>query len=139
MNLVSVEKDWVVVVAEKDPEAFRIINAQMRLALQTTRSPLHRLDRWLFLRGSYRRIARTLSIVFEILATRFAPWLVGRTGAVRAGHWLGTCQIITLAAGLAVFWIYEDKSLLSATGLVVETILSPLGLRGFDLCIQPFV
>ncbi|KAL2673736.1 hypothetical protein Neosp_012179 [[Neocosmospora] mangrovei] len=30
MNLVSVEKDWVVVVAEKDPEALRIINAQMR-------------------------------------------------------------------------------------------------------------
>lgn len=50
-----------------------------------------------------------------------------------------TCQVITLAAGFAVFWIFEDKSLLSATGLVVATILSRLGLRGFDLCIQLIV
>ncbi|KAL7947321.1 Ferroporti-1 [Trichoderma barbatum] len=30
LNLVSVEKDWVVVVAERNPEALQIMNAQMR-------------------------------------------------------------------------------------------------------------
>jgi iron-regulated transporter 1 len=84
-------------------------------------------------------IARTLSVVFEILATWFAPWLMGRIGAIRAGLWLSTCQVITLAAGFTVFWVFEDKSLLSATGLVVGTILSRLGLSGFDLCIQLIV
>ncbi|KAI8648723.1 Solute carrier family 40 protein [Fusarium keratoplasticum] len=84
-------------------------------------------------------IARTLSVVFEVLATWFAPWLMGRIGAVRAGLWLSTCQAITLAAGFAVFWIFEDKTRLSASGLVVGTILSRLGLRGFDLCIQLIV
>ncbi|KAJ4180725.1 hypothetical protein NW759_017231 [Fusarium solani] len=253
MNLVSVEKDWVVVVAEKDPEALRIINAQMRridllckllgplfialidgysseaaivvnfamnaasvvveyfaiarvywevpelqrpkqehqpsiqfdssqdshglaggswqrLKVVATRSATdfafyfnHRAFLPSFagailyltvlsfagqmvtylLSAGYSSIqigiARTLSVVFEVLATWFAPWLIGRIGAVRAGLWLSTCQVITLAAGFAVFWIFEDKSRLSASGLVVGTILSRLGLRGFDLCIQLIV
>lgn len=81
-------------------------------------------------------LARTLSVVFEVLATWLAPWLMGRIGVVRAGLWLSTCQVMTLAAGFSVFWVFEDNSLLSASGLVVGTILSRLGLRGFDLCIQ---
>lgn len=83
--------------------------------------------------------ARTLSVVFEVLATWLAPWLMGRIGVVRAGLWLSTSQVITLAVGFSVFWVFEDKSLLSASGLVVGTILSRLGLRGFDLCIQLIV
>lgn len=83
--------------------------------------------------------ARTLSVVFEVLATWFAPWLMGPIGIVRAGLWLSASQVITLAAGFAVFWICEKNSLLSASGLVVGTILSRLGLRGFDLCIQLIV
>ncbi|EXL41487.1 hypothetical protein FOCG_16291 [Fusarium oxysporum f. sp. radicis-lycopersici 26381] len=35
-----------------------------------------------------------------------------------------------------MFSIFEEKSLLSASGLIVGTILSRLGLRGFNLCIQ---
>ncbi|EWZ78641.1 hypothetical protein FOCG_17972 [Fusarium oxysporum f. sp. radicis-lycopersici 26381] len=253
MNLVSVEKDWVVAVAEKDPEALRVINAQMRridllckllgplfialidgysseaaivvnfamnaasvvfeyFAIARVYRDVPELRRpkqehrpsiqfdssqdsdglakrsWQRLKIVFTRsatdfafyfnhraflpsfagailyltvlsfagqmvtyllsagyspiqigIARTLSVVFEILATWFAPWLMGRTGAVRAGLWLSTCQVIMLAAGFAVFWSFEDKSLLSATGLVVGTILSRLGLRGFDLCIQLIV
>ncbi|KAJ4251404.1 hypothetical protein NW762_011386 [Fusarium torreyae] len=84
-------------------------------------------------------IARTLSVVFEISATWFAPWLMDRIGAVRAGLWHSSWQVITLTAGLAVFWTFEDKSLLSASGLVVGTILSRLGLRGVELCIQLIV
>ncbi|KAI8652757.1 Solute carrier family 40 protein [Fusarium keratoplasticum] len=253
MNLVSVEKDWVVVVAEKDPEALRIINAQMRridllckllgplfialidgyssevaivvnfamnaasvvveyfaiarvywevpelqrskqehqpsvqsgssqdsgglgkrswqrLKIVVTRSATdfyfyfnHRAFLPSFagamlyftvlsfagqmvtylLSAGYSSMqigfARTLSVVFEVLATWFAPWLMGRIGVVRAGLWLSASQVITLAAGFAVFWICEKNSLLSASGLVVGTILSRLGLRGFDLCIQLIV
>ncbi|EWY79956.1 hypothetical protein FOYG_16898 [Fusarium oxysporum NRRL 32931] len=253
MNLVSVEKDWVVVVAEKDPEALRAINAQMRridllckllgplfIALvdgyssevaiitnfamncasvvieyfaiarvywevpelqwpERDYQPSIHSDSSQDPDGSVRRgwqalkmiatrsatdfalyfkhraflpsfagamlyftvlsfagqmvtyllsagydsiqigIARTLSVVFEVLATWFAPWLMDRIGVVRAGLWLSTCQVITLASGFAVFSIFEDKSLLSASGLVVGTILSRLGLRGFDLCIQLIV
>ncbi|RTE85378.1 hypothetical protein BHE90_000009 [Fusarium euwallaceae] len=229
MNLVAVEKDWVVVVAEKDPEALRVINAQMRridllckllgplfialvdeysseitvvvnfamnaasvvveyvaiarvywevpelqrseqkhqpsaqsesshdhsglarrswqrLKLLITRSGTdftfyfnHRSFLPSFagailylmvlsfagqmvtylLSAGYSSVqigfSRTLSVVFEVLATWIAPWLMGRIGVVR------------------------DKSLLSASGLVVGTILSRLGLRGFDLCIQLIV
>ncbi|RSM15094.1 hypothetical protein CDV31_005175 [Fusarium ambrosium] len=250
MNLVSLEKDWVVVVAEKDPEALRVINAQMRridllckllgplfialidgyssevavffnfamnaasvvveyfaiakvywevpelqrpkqehkpsvqsesshdsgclarrswqqLKVVLTRSVTdfafyfkHRAFLPSFagailyltvlsfagqmvtylLSAGYSSMqigfARTLSVVFEVLATWIAPWLMGRIGVVRAGLWLSTSQVITLATGFAVFWTFEDKSLLSASGLVMGTILSRLGLRGFDLCIQ---
>ncbi|RSM12618.1 hypothetical protein CEP52_002304 [Fusarium oligoseptatum] len=190
MNLVSVEKDWVVVVAEKDPEALRVINAQMRRIdlLCKLLGPLFiaLIDGYssevaivvnfamnaasvvveyfvitrvywevpelqsfagqmvtYLLSAGYSSVqigfARTLSVVFEVLATWIAPWLMGRIGVVRAGLWLSTSQVITLAAGFAVFWVFEDKSLLSASGLVVGTILSRLGLRGFDLCIQLIV
>lgn len=81
-------------------------------------------------------IARTISVVFEVLATWLAPWLMGWIGAARAGLWFSSCQVLTLAAGFAVFWIFEGNPLISASGLVVGTILSRLGLWGLDLCIQ---
>lgn len=81
-------------------------------------------------------MARTLSVVFEVLATWAAPWLMGRIGPVRAGLWLSTWQVSMLLAGIAVFWTCEQNPLLSAGGLVGGTILSRLGLRGFDLCVQ---
>ncbi|OAQ58763.2 iron-regulated transporter [Pochonia chlamydosporia 170] len=81
-------------------------------------------------------IARTLSVVFEVLATWVAPSLMGRIGVIRAGLWLSTWQITMLITGISVFWIFEANSLISASGLVGGTILSRLGLRGFDLCVQ---
>lgn len=81
-------------------------------------------------------IARTLSVVFEVLATWVAPWLMGRLGVVRAGLWLSTWQTTMLIAGIAIFWTFETDYLISASGLVGGTILSRLGLRGFDLCVQ---
>ena len=42
-----------------------------------------------------------------------------------------------LATGIVVFFsFYENKPLVSASGLVGGTILSRVGLRGFDLCAQ---
>ena len=84
-------------------------------------------------------IARTLSVVFEVLATWVAPWLMGQIGPVRAGLWLSSWQVATLVVGTALFWIFDDNPVVSASGLVGGTILSRLGLRGFDLCVQLIV
>ncbi|KAH6628179.1 Ferroporti-1 [Chaetomium tenue] len=84
-------------------------------------------------------ITRTLSVFFEVLATWVAPWLMGRVGPVRAGLWLSGWQVTTLVAGITVFWIFDDDPVVSASALVSGTILSRLGLRGFDLCVQIIV
>ncbi|KAM5353404.1 hypothetical protein ACJ41O_000054 [Fusarium nematophilum] len=234
MNMVSVEKDWVVVVAERDQEALRVLNAEMRridllcklfgplfIALidgyssevailvnfgmnatsvvieyfaiakvyydvpelqvpkqsDTSASPDVHLPKSdssfvldfpqricsmgkkfvqdirlyfghraflpsfagavLYLTVlSFAGIARTLSVAFEVLATWVAPWLMGWVGVVRAGLWLSSLQTITLVAGLVVFWVFDSNPVVSASGLVGGTILSRLGLRGFDLCTQ---
>lgn len=86
-------------------------------------------------------IARTFGVVFEVLATWVAPWLMGRIGAIRAGLWMSSWQVTMLAAGVSVFWVFDMKSnsLIAASGLVGGTVLSRLGLRGFDLCVQLIV
>lgn len=84
-------------------------------------------------------VARTLSVAFEILATWAAPWLMARMGPIRAGLWFSSWQVIMLMAGTAVFWDFSDRPLVAASGLVGGTILSRVGLRGFDLCTQLIV
>jgi iron-regulated transporter 1 len=82
-------------------------------------------------------IARTLSVAFEILATWVAPWLMNKIGPIRSGLWLISWQMLCLGSGMAVFWMSaEGWPIVSASGLVGGTILSRLGLRGFDLSIQ---
>lgn len=81
-------------------------------------------------------IARTLSVGFEILATWFAPWLMGSIGPIRAGIWLASWQMVCLVAATAVFWLLSNQPTISASTLVGGTILSRVGLRGFDLCTQ---
>ncbi|KAJ6105270.1 hypothetical protein N7523_010080 [Penicillium sp. IBT 18751x] len=81
-------------------------------------------------------VARTLSVMFEVLATWVAPGLMGKIGPTRAGIWLASWQITCLAGGMAIFWTYASQPLISASGLVGGTILSRVGLRGFDLCAQ---
>jgi solute carrier family 40 (iron-regulated transporter), member 1 len=82
-------------------------------------------------------IARTLSVAFEVLATWVAPWLMSKIGPIRSGMWLIFWQMFFLGAGMVVFWKYaKDQPIVSASGLVGGTILSRLGLRGFDLSIQ---
>jgi solute carrier family 40 (iron-regulated transporter), member 1 len=81
-------------------------------------------------------LARTMSVFFEILATWLAPWLIGKLGPIRAGLWLASWQIVSLVAGIAVFWAFLNRPIISASGLVCGTILSRVGLRGFDLCTQ---
>ncbi|KAK7943690.1 uncharacterized protein PG986_012803 [Apiospora aurea] len=85
-------------------------------------------------------VTRTFSVVFEVLATWVAPWLMSALGTVRAGLWFSTLQITMLVAGMAVFMAYrEDDPVLAATGMVGGTVLSRISLRGFDLCTQIIV
>lgn len=84
-------------------------------------------------------VARTVAVAFEVLATWVAPSLMGRIGPTRAGLWLASWQISCLSCGLAIFWSFASQPFLSASGLVGGTILSRLGLRGFDLCAQVLV
>jgi solute carrier family 40 (iron-regulated transporter), member 1 len=85
-------------------------------------------------------IARTVSVAFEVLATWVAPWLMGKIGPIRSGSWLIFWQMLFLGAGMAVFWACaKDRPIVSASGLVGGTILSRLGLRGFDLSVQLIV
>ncbi|OHF03987.1 iron transporter [Colletotrichum orchidophilum] len=88
---------------------------------------------------TYIGIARTISVIFEVMATWVAPWLVGRIGQVRAGLWMSNCQVLPLIGGLVAFWVFMPNPLISATSLVIGVIISRLGLRGFDLCTQIIV
>ncbi|OXV05939.1 hypothetical protein Egran_06292, partial [Elaphomyces granulatus] len=85
-------------------------------------------------------LARTLSVALEVLATWVAPWLMGSIGPIRAGLWLSSWQLAMLAAGTALFFrFYDENPVIAASGLVSGTILSRVGLRGFDLCTQVIV
>lgn len=84
-------------------------------------------------------VARTAAVAFEVLATWIAPSLMGRIGPTRAGLWLASWQISCLVGGFAIFWNFSRQPFISASGLVGGTILSRLGLRGFDLCAQILV
>lgn len=84
-------------------------------------------------------IARTLSVSFEIVATWVAPWYMKKIGPVRAGLWSSSWQVTMLVAGSVVFCVFEDFPVVSASGLVIGTALSRVGLRSFDLCTQIIV
>ncbi|CAI7570075.1 unnamed protein product [Penicillium bialowiezense] len=84
-------------------------------------------------------LTRAISVACEFLATWIAPWLMGRIGTTRAGLWLACWQIACLVAGMSIFWEFFDFPLISASGIVGGTILSRIGLRGFDLCAQIIV
>jgi iron-regulated transporter 1 len=83
--------------------------------------------------------ARTVSVVFEVSATWVAPWLMSRIGPIRAGLWMSTWQVMSLAVGTSIFFAFPENTLLSTTALVGGTIVSRLGLWGFDLCTQVIV
>lgn len=84
-------------------------------------------------------VARTVSVAFEVLATWVGPWLMTRIGPVRSGLWFASWQVGCLALGMSIFWSYADNALISASALVGGTILSRVGLWGFDLSAQIIV
>lgn len=82
--------------------------------------------------------ARTGSVIFELSATWIAPLVMSKIGPVRAGIWFLSWQSLSLAGAGAVFWGIKP-GILAATGLVIGTILSRIGLWGFDLSSQIIV
>lgn len=84
-------------------------------------------------------VARTISVGVEVLATWAGPWLMEKIGPIRAGLWFASWQSGCLLVGVSVMWAFADDSMVSASGLVGGTILSRLGLWGFDLCTQILV
>ncbi|KIW67523.1 hypothetical protein PV04_06767 [Phialophora macrospora] len=80
-------------------------------------------------------LVRALSTTFELSATWIAPRLMRKIGATRAGMWFLSWQIGWLGGAVSFFWV-ESKPIVAASGLVVGTILSRIGLWGYDLCAQ---
>ena len=80
-------------------------------------------------------LVRTLSVIFELSATWIAPMLMRRVLPVRVGMWFLSWQMIWLGGAVSFFWT-EGTSIVAASGLVGGTILSRVGLWGFDLCVQ---
>lgn len=83
-------------------------------------------------------IVRTFSVTVELFATFLAPTLMTKIGPIRAGIWFINWQSICLIIGASLFWNFQS-SVISSIGLVGGTILSRVGLWGFDLCIQIIV
>ena len=83
-------------------------------------------------------VTRTISVVFEMSATWLAPVLMARIGPVRSGIWFINWQMLCLAGGVAVFWTF-DSYFVATSGIVIGTILSRIGLWGFDLSAQIIV
>ena len=83
----------------------------------------------------YIALVRTLSVVFELSATWIAPRLMKRIHPARAGMWFLNWQMLWLGAAVSFFWV-EPVPVVAASGLVVGTILSRIGLWGYDLCAQ---
>jgi iron-regulated transporter 1 len=93
-------------------------------------------------------LIRTVSTIFELLATFLAPRLMHRIGVVRAGIWSLSWQMGWLAlAGAFYFrnvrlWKGLDEGqgdMVGAMGLVAGVVFSRIGLWGFDLCAQCIV
>lgn len=80
-------------------------------------------------------LVRTLSVIFELSATWIAPRVMKRITPARAGMWFLSWQMLWLGAAVSFFWA-EPVSLAAASGLAAGTILSRIGLWGYDLSAQ---
>jgi iron-regulated transporter 1 len=83
-------------------------------------------------------IARTVSVAFEISATWLGPLMMARIGPIRSGIWFISWQMCCLTGAVAVLWFINSRTL-AAAGLTIGTILSRVGLWGFDLSVQAIV
>lgn len=90
------------------------------------------------LKSYYVTLIRSLSTVFELSATWLAPRAILRIGPIRAASWFLNWQVMWLAASIALFWS-EPSALVVACGLSAGTILSRVGLWGFDLGAQSII
>jgi hypothetical protein len=83
-------------------------------------------------------IVRTVSVILELGATWAAPILMAKIGPIRSGIWFLNCQLLCLI-GAGGFFYGANSATVSAAGLVIGTMLSRVGLWGFDLSAQILV
>ena len=83
----------------------------------------------------YIALVRTMSVIFELSATWIAPRLMKRIDPARAAMWFLSWQLLWLGVAVSFFWA-ESVPIIAASGLVAGTILSRIGLWGYDLCVQ---
>ncbi|KAJ8514852.1 hypothetical protein ONZ45_g7653 [Pleurotus djamor] len=80
-------------------------------------------------------VVRLVSVAFELSATWIAPKVMSSIGPIRAGIWFINWQLTCLAIGASIFWTVRQSNI-SAAALVIGSILSRVGLWGFDLSTQ---
>uniref|UniRef100_D8QH90 Solute carrier family 40 member n=1 Tax=Schizophyllum commune (strain H4-8 / FGSC 9210) TaxID=578458 RepID=D8QH90_SCHCM len=84
--------------------------------------------------------ARTVSVACELSATWLAPLVMRRIGPVRTGIWFVSWQCVCLAAGTSAFWsLRATNARLGAAALVAGSIISRVGLWGYDLSAQVII
>lgn len=83
----------------------------------------------------YIGLVRTLSVIFELSATWIAPRVMRTILPIRAGMWFLSWQMLCLGGTVAFFFAVKTP-IIAASGLVVGTILSRIGLWGYDLSAQ---
>jgi len=83
-------------------------------------------------------LVRMVSTACEMSATWLAPWMMNKIGTVRAGIWFLSLQMICLGFVILAFWTAQAP-IWTATGLVGGTVLSRIGLWGFDLSVQVII
>ena len=86
----------------------------------------------------YIGLVRSLAVVFELSATWLAPRIMRLITPVRAGLWFLSWQIGWLLVAVPFFWS-EPKAIVAASGLCAGTILSRVGLWGYDLSAQTII
>ena len=86
----------------------------------------------------YIGLTRSLSVVVELSATWIAPRVMSRISPTRAAMWFLNWQILWLAATISFFWT-EPNAIIAASGLCAGTILSRVGLWGYDLSAQVII
>ncbi|KAH0832486.1 putative iron-regulated transporter [Fonsecaea pedrosoi] len=83
-------------------------------------------------------VLRLISTGCEMSATWMAPSVMGLIGPIRSGLWFLNFQMVCLAIALSFFWM-AGSPVWAASGLIVGTILSRVGLWGFELSAQVII
>ena len=86
----------------------------------------------------YVGLVRSLSVIFELSATWIAPRVMRYITPIRGAMWFMSWQIGWLAATVVFFW-KVPIGIAAASGLSAGTIMSRIGLWGYDLCAQTII
>ncbi|KIY03664.1 uncharacterized protein Z520_00355 [Fonsecaea multimorphosa CBS 102226] len=83
-------------------------------------------------------VMRLISTGCEMSATWMAPSVMAWIGPIRSGLWFLNLQMACLAVALSFFWM-AGSPIWAASGLIAGTILSRVGLWGFELSAQVII